>query len=158
MTAVALQRHFPFAERREKRRLARVETAMDHLEVDEDKVLLLVLDGELVGFDLAGVGADRRLLGIWWKSIRIYETRRDGGILASKPEAIATEDVTADLFPPQRDLGFSAVKQALGVKSQHLHNLLDSKLMAAHGGDAINRAPIISRASVAAFLEKRRVQ
>lgn len=162
MIAAAIQRSFPFADHREKRRLARLETVMDELEANEDKVLLLVLDGELVGFNLAGANASRRLLAVWWTSIRNYVQRRDvGQVEVYKPVKHETAEVIADILPPgSRDLRFSELKLALGVKSQHLHNLIDDQLLAKvpGTGNAVNQAPMITRASVVSFLEERRVR
>lgn len=152
---IQIQKQFTFAARREKKRLARVETVMDHLGIDEDQVLLLAMDGELAGFDLRGGSAERRLLCVWWQSIKDYEARSlYPGQAGAK---IPTRTVIEDILPEGRRLRFTVVKQALGIKSQHLHNLIAAKLLTASGGDSVNQAPEIVRASVVSFLEDRRV-
>lgn len=152
--AAPMQRSFAFAERRERRRLARIDTVIDYLQVDEDKVLLLAMDKDLAGFDLRGPGTERRVLAVWWQSIIGYERHRDFG---AKIVPCNGEDVAADIFPYRRTIPFTTVKLALGIKSQHLHNLIAAKLLTAQGGDSVNQSPEIVRVSLIQFLNLRRV-
>jgi hypothetical protein len=55
-----------------KHSLARLETAMWWLEIDEAEVFDLIADHALVAFNLARPGVERRLPGIWSRSLLEY--------------------------------------------------------------------------------------
>jgi hypothetical protein len=143
----------------EKHSLARLETAMWWLEMDEVEVFDLIDEGALVAFNLAGPGAERRLLGIWSHSLLKYQprARRDPRFCA---KVRSTDEVLADILPPSRqDLRFDEVLRALGIKRRLLHVLLEAALLVAVAGtgDKVSRAPLITRASVVEFLTARRM-
>jgi hypothetical protein len=170
-----------------KHSLARLETAMWWLEIDEAEVFDLIADHALVAFNLARPGVERRLPGIWSRSLleypqlacpavarqsefRTYPPAQLAGGLATPKLALASEggrvrehsttEVLSDLFPPSgRDLRFSEVLFALGIKRRLLHVLLEASLLAAvpGTGDKVSKAPVITRASLVDFLTARRM-
>jgi hypothetical protein len=162
-----------------KHSLARLETAMWWLEIDEVEVFDLIADRALVAFNLARPGVERRLPGIWSRSLLEYSP------LASRSEVHCSEfqtyppartacgasevcdgiehstaEVLSDLLPSGgRDLRFGEVLFALGIKRRLLHVLVEAALLAAvpGTGDRVSRAPLITRASVVEFLTRRRM-
>jgi hypothetical protein len=162
-----------------KHSLARLETAMWWLEVDEVEVFDLIADHALVAFNLAGPGVERRLPGIWSHSLlecpqRVcgkpatwsgFPTHSPGQTGCSAGEGWGgsddlTEKVLADILPPgQRNLRFGEVLFALGIKRRLLHVLLEAALVVGvpGTGDKVSKAPLITRASVGEFLTARRM-
>jgi hypothetical protein len=142
-----------------KHSLARLETAMWWLEIDEAEVFDLIADRKLVAFNLARPGTERRLPGIWSRSLLEYPhlgcraaARWSEGQTCppaptgcgapslprpcsagedSRSKAHSTADVSSDLWPSgQRDLRFGEVLFALGIKRRLLHVLLEAALLA----------------------------
>jgi len=143
----------------EKHSLARLETAMWWLEMDEVEVFDLIEEGALVAFNLAGPGAERRLPGIWSHSLLKHQ-RRERTDLRPRATARPTDEVLADILPPgRRDLRSDEVLRALGIKRRLLHVLLEAALLGAvpGTGDKVSRAPVITRGSVVEFLTGRRM-
>jgi len=145
----------------DKHSLARLETAMWWLEIDEGEVFGLIADRALVAFNLAGPGAERHLPGIWSRSLHEYMQKKSlvPGVRRKRREP-PTATVVADILPPgQRDVRLREVRRALGIKRKLLHELLEAALLAAvpGTGDKVNKAPLIRRASVVEFLYARRM-
>ncbi len=119
------------------------------LEIDEAQVFDLIADHALVAFNLARPGVERRLPGIWSRSLLEYPLQEQ-----------STAEVLHDLFPAGgRDLRFGEVLFALGIKRRLLHVLLEASLLAAvpGTGDKVSKAPVITRASLVDFLTARRM-
>jgi hypothetical protein len=133
--------------------LAPVSAVKVFLMCDEDRVLDLIYDRKLVGFDLRGPGAERAFPGIWSRSIRTLcegDPRLDYGA--------ETATAILDLLPHRReDIRLSEVCRLLCVTSGHLHNLLDSGAIKGIGGDCVSKAPMILRNSLESFLTERRM-
>jgi hypothetical protein len=170
-----------------KHSLARLETAMWWLEIDEAEVFDLIADHALVAFNLARPGVERRLPGIWSRSLLEYpqppchagtclcnaqtypSAQRACGLAApqftsasegGRSHEHSTAEVLGDLFPlAGRDLRFGEVLFALGIKRRLLHVLLEASLLAAvpGTGDKVSKAPTITRASLVDFLTARRM-
>ena len=136
--------------------MARVETAMWLLSLREDAVMDLIANGHLIAFDLRGPEARRALPAIWSRSLRCHAASSSSTSLA-RPKM---SEILPDILPPgTRDLRFSEVMVALGIKPFHMHNLMEAGLLqpVPGTGNNINRSPVITRASVVEFLTRRRM-
>jgi hypothetical protein len=90
--------------------------------------------------------------------VRAYWARaQDGAIGRLDYAGEATALVVADILPQRERLRLPEVKRILCVNSTHLHHLIDAGLLAATGGDAVCKAPSITRKSLVRFLTQRRM-
>jgi hypothetical protein len=160
MTAAAPRQTMLAFLEKDRNVLARMDTAMQLLSLHEDRVLSHIDTADLIAFDLRGKNADRVCPGIWWHRLKEFGICREIGQMPASWPDVPLDDVIKDLFPFRgQQLHLSLVINALGIRADHCHHLLDDGLLkrVPGTGDSVNRPPLITRASVAEFLERRRM-
>lgn len=159
-----LQRRFRFFDESRRAALVTTRVAMDRLGCDEDHVLYLIGEKDLVAFNLAMPGVEKRMPGIWTRSVLLYQEdqaapdRTMAGSVAGRFDESATAEAIADILPDKRLLRLTELRTIFGwVSSTHVKHLIEAGLLAAQGGDRVSKAPQITRESAAAFLAARRM-
>jgi len=141
--------------------LAMVSTARRVLWVKTPRVMELILDKQLVAFDLRGEASGNALPGIWFQSLRAFWERQHSGCQAALDYGTeATALAIADLLPEHRDrLRLTELEDLFCVSRFHMHNLVRAGLLQAVNGtgNTVNQTPMIPRRSVVEFLTARRM-
>ena len=135
--------------------LARMHAAKFLLRCDEDDVKHYIADRRLVAFDLRAEGKFAAI-GVWVPSMRAFI---QGDLSERFWDDSATISAIDYLFPSRAHLRLTEVSHGFCCERPFVHKLIRLKLLSAAPGtgDRVNKAPLLTRASVAAFLTGRRM-
>ena len=168
--AAPLQRRFTFADLGSCRPLLNVNAVMALLDLDEDAVLYLIEDGQLgFAFNIADAGAGARELRIW-KGALARMTMDQGSRSKEEPEL---DEVISAILPPALDLGPRTLglgsgatlrvepdlTRAFNCSATHVNDLIGQKELqeVVNPNRKATQTRVVTRASVALFLERRRM-
>lgn len=142
------------------RQLLPIEIAMGVLNRDEDGVKWLYESGHLqVAFDLASAGTKRAEVRIWRQSIIDYGERDYSTLLGRKDHQALAKAISAALPPGEKPVLLAKLRNLWWLSSTHLHNLLEAREFCAVPGQRLKHphSPLLERASLEAFLTRRRI-
>lgn len=137
------------------RPLVPVEACMVLLDRDEDDILSAIDSGVIHwAWDIASPGAARREIRIWRDSLL--------ALLQHTKEREADEGQVLSGFLPQRDIRTTEIQRWFSCSSTHVHAMLDQSVFTEVRRPAALSGPmsysVVSRGSVVAFLQARRVR
>ncbi len=134
-----------------------LETLLDR---EPHDIEFLVDSGALeYAFDLSTAGSGRREKRVWRQSVIEYAAGYLGRNDLNRKADRMPEVLRACLPPGNGPFALSHLKRRWTVSSTHLHALLADGVFLKEPGQALTRkqSPLLQRASVAAFLARRRI-